>query len=80
VSRLSGDEFAAVITNIDEIGDVIIVVQKIIAAIRQVFIINQYELHVTISIGINIYPNDGESYEILLKNADTAMYSAKNSG
>ncbi|NOQ15552.1 MAG: EAL domain-containing protein [Methyloprofundus sp.] len=80
VSRLSGDEFAAVIADMDEIGDVIIVVQKIITAIRKAFKINQYELHVTISIGISVYPNDGKNYEVLLKNADTAMYCAKNNG
>jgi len=79
-SRLSGDEFAALIADIDDIGDVITVVQKIIAAIRNVFKINQYELHVTISVGISVYPNDGENYEALLKNADTAMYCAKNNG
>jgi len=80
VSRLSGDEFAAVITDITDIVDVIKVVKKIIVAIRKVFKINNYELHVTISTGISVYPNDGENYEILLKNADTAMYCAKNSG
>ncbi len=80
VSRLSGDEFAAVITDITDIGDVIKVVKKIIVAIRTAFKINDYELHVTISTGISVYPNDGENYEILLKNADTAMYCAKNSG
>jgi len=80
VSRLSGDEFAAVITDISDIGDVIKVVNKIIEAIRGAFKINDYELHVTMSTGISVYPNDGENYEILLKNADTAMYCAKNNG
>jgi len=80
VSRLSGDEFAAVITDITDISDVIKVVKKIIVAIRAAFKINDYELHVTISTGISVYPNDGENYEILLKNADTAMYCAKHSG
>lgn len=80
VSRLSGDEFAAVITDISDVSDVITVVNKIIHAIREAFKINDYELHVTISTGISVYPNDGENYEILLKNADTAMYCAKNSG
>jgi len=80
VSRLSGDEFAAVITDIADISDVIKVVKKIIVAIRGAFKINDYELHVTISTGISVYPNDGENYEILLKNADTAMYCAKHSG
>lgn len=80
VSRLSGDEFAAVISDISEIGDVITVVNKTIEVIRNTFKIGEYELHVTISIGISIYPDDGENYEILLKNADTAMYCAKSSG
>jgi len=80
VSRLSGDEFAAVINDIHDIGSVITVVQKIIDAIRQGFKIHEYELHVTISIGISVYPNDGEHYELLLKNADTAMYCSKHNG
>jgi len=80
VSRLSGDEFAALITDISDIGDVITVVSKIIEAIRNPFKIKNYELHVTISIGISVYPDDGKTYEILLQNADTAMYCAKSSG
>ena len=80
VSRLSGDEFAAVIANINDIGDVISVVNKIIEEMRVGFKIAQYELHVTISIGISVYPDDGENYEVLLKNADTAMYCAKKNG
>jgi len=80
VSRLSGDEFAAVINNISDVGSVITVVKKIIDTIRLGFKIKDYELHVTISIGISVYPNDGDNYEILLKNADTAMYCAKHNG
>ncbi len=80
VSRLSGDEFAAVISDVSDISDVIKVVNKVISTMRQAFKIQQYELHVTISIGISFYPNDGKTYELLLKNADTAMYSAKNNG
>jgi len=80
VSRLSGDEFSAIIADVDEVGSVITIVQKIIEVIRNVFKINNYELHVTISIGISVYPNDGENHEVLLKNADTAMYCAKHNG
>ena len=80
VSRLAGDEFAALMADISEVGDVITVLNKIIESIREAFKIGQYELHVTISIGISVYPDDGESYELLLKNADTAMYCAKNNG
>lgn len=77
---MSGDEFAAVITDMQEIGNVISVANKIIASMRKPFKINDYELHLTISIGISVYPSDGEDFETLLKNADTAMYSAKNNG
>ncbi len=80
VSRLSGDEFAAVITDIREINDVITVAKKITESIRKAFRVNQNELHITFSIGISIFPDDGDNYEILLKNADMAMYSAKNNG
>ncbi|MGD7035268.1 EAL domain-containing protein [Methylotuvimicrobium buryatense] len=80
VSRLSGDEFAAVISDLHDIGNVITVAQKIVGSMRLPFKINDYELHMTISIGISVYPNDGKDFETLLKNADTAMYCAKKNG
>lgn len=80
VSRLSGDEFAAVIINPDDIGNVIAVAKKIIEAIREPFKLNCHELHMTTSIGISMYPDDGKDCETLLKNADTAMYAAKKNG
>lgn len=80
VSRLSGDEFAAIIADVHDVNHVITLVEKIIVQMRKVFKIKDYELHITISVGISIYPNDGVNYEILLKNSDTAMYHAKKNG
>ncbi len=80
VARLSGDEFAMMIANVTEVSDISIVANKIIESMRLPFHIDDYELHVTCSIGISVYPEDGNSYELLLKNADTAMYCSKNNG
>ncbi len=80
VARLSGDEFAAMIADMGDIGNVITVANKIIDSMRESFKINDHELHMTTSIGISVYPTDGEDFETLLKNADTAMYCAKKNG
>ncbi|NOQ62882.1 MAG: EAL domain-containing protein [Methyloprofundus sp.] len=80
IARLSGDEFAAVIADVGDISNIIHVAKKIIDSMRVSFKIENYELHITTSIGISLYPSDGDNYELLLKNADTAMYCAKNNG
>ena len=77
VSRLGGDEFILVFPKTDaQIATLI--VNKLITVISKSSQIDQYELTVTPSIGIAIYPNDGTDLETLLKNADTAMYQVKN--
>ena len=56
------------------------VAQQVVAAMSTAFRVRDYELHITPSIGISIYPADGENVQTLMKNADTAMYEAKHSG
>lgn len=80
VSRMGGDEFTAVLKDLQSPENAEIVAQKIIKAFAEPFIVQGHELHVTTSIGITIYPRDGEDIEVLLKNADTAMYHAKSQG
>ena len=80
VARLSGDEFAAMIADMGDIGNAMAVAKKIIEAMRAPFKVDEHELHMTTSIGISVYPSDGKDFETLLKNADTAMYSAKKNG
>lgn len=80
VARLGGDEFAILLTEINNKEDAINVARKILVALRQPCIINGHEVAVTTSIGIAIYPESGGQEEILVKNADIAMYQAKHQG
>ncbi|MFZ5510375.1 MAG: sensor domain-containing protein [Pseudomonadota bacterium] len=80
VSRLGGDEFVVVLTGLAEAGDAALVADKIVAALAVPHLIGGHELRVTPSIGISIYPDDGACAETLLRNADTAMYHAKDMG
>lgn len=80
VARVSGDEFAILLEDVASTEDVTIVARKIIEAFAKPFDVYQRELFVTTSIGISVYPTDGEDAKSLLKNADTAMYRAKGAG
>ncbi len=80
VSRLGGDEFVVLLSEIGYAADAAITVTKIMTALRREHSIGEHRLHVTASIGISTYPDDGEDAETLIKNADTAMYDAKEHG
>ncbi|MDP2109560.1 MAG: EAL domain-containing protein, partial [Thiobacillus sp.] len=80
VARQGGDEFVLLLPEIREDDDVPVVAQKILKAMSAPFDINGRELHITCSIGIASYPKDGEDSQTLLKNADAAMYRAKELG
>lgn len=80
VARLGGDEFVILLDNILSLKAVSGMVESVLYRMRKDLQINQQRLQVTPSIGISIFPQDGETAEILLKNADTAMYEAKRSG
>ena len=80
ISRLGGDEFVIILDQIDDVQDAASLAQKLIAAFQQPFIADQHELHLSISMGISIYPSDGENGDTLIKNADAAMYKAKEEG
>ncbi len=80
LARLGGDEFTILLTEIAQAHDTIKVAQRILDAIAQPFDIEGQEVFITASIGIAIYPIDGEDVDTLLKNCDTAMYHAKNEG
>ncbi len=77
IARFGGDEFTLLLPQINNIEEVTEHAQKIIELLAGAFKLNEHELHLTTSIGIAIYPEDGESSELLLKNAETAMYRAK---
>ncbi|HXN05860.1 MAG TPA: EAL domain-containing protein [Nitrospiria bacterium] len=80
VARLGGDEFVLVLADIAKPTDIPLIAQKILKALSKPFEINRTELYITASLGISVFPSDGESAETLLKNADTAMYRAKEKG
>ncbi|HYN27142.1 MAG TPA: EAL domain-containing protein, partial [Burkholderiales bacterium] len=80
VARLGGDEFVIGLPALTSSGDAILIASKILAGLRQPFELEQHELHVSGSIGISIYPADGENAEALMRTADTAMYHAKERG
>jgi len=80
IARFGGDEFVALIEDFAAPGDVVSVAQKILHALRWPFMLQGETSHMTASIGISLYPNDGEDLASLLKNADIATYRAKEQG
>ncbi|MBC7908247.1 MAG: EAL domain-containing protein [Rhodospirillaceae bacterium] len=80
VARLGGDEFVVLLPELDHVEDAAKMSERIISLVRQPFVIDEHELYVTTSVGIAVYPNDGLTVDSLIKNADTAMYRAKDLG
>jgi diguanylate cyclase (GGDEF)-like protein/PAS domain S-box-containing protein len=80
VCRLGGDEFLVVIEEINDYSEAMQVIEKIIADISQPVLINNKTINTSTSIGVTFYPDDGLDISKLLKNADIAMYRAKNQG
>jgi len=80
VSRQGGDEFVVLLAEVKQSSDVAITAKKILQAVAEPHSIDQHDLHVTTSIGLSVYPDDGLDAETLIKNADTAMYQAKENG
>lgn len=79
VCRLAGDEFAILIKNVDE-DSLIAIVEKIIYSTQQSIESQNNVFNITLSIGISCYPRDGSDVDVLMSNADTAMYKAKELG
>ena len=80
LARLGGDEFTALILNIQQPEDALVVAQRILALMRQPFLLHEREIVLTTSIGISLYGDDGVDTPTLLKHADAAMYLAKDTG
>ncbi|WP_286888218.1 EAL domain-containing protein [Thalassospira sp.] len=80
VGRLGGDEFLIIIPDLKETQDAAILSQAVLDALAPAFDIKGRVLFVSPSIGIALYPSDGEDFPALMRNADTAMYSAKSGG
>lgn len=80
LARLGGDEFAVLLMQPEADKDASEVASKLVATINHPFQVSGHSLHITTSIGISIYPEDGDNAETILKNADAAMYRSKDSG
>lgn len=78
--RLGGDEFTIILTNLSRDIDVARVARKILDSIARPFFYSNQEIFTSASIGISVFPNDGWEVESLVKNADMAMYAAKENG
>lgn len=80
VARIGGDEFMLLLPEISRAEDVILIAERIMASFTKPVEVDGYELRVTTSIGFAIYPENGEDGDALIKNADIAMYVAKEQG
>jgi len=80
VARFGGDEFAVLLEDIDGQAQVGLVAEKLVQAVGRMFEVQGQQLHIGTSIGVSFFPEDGDDPVVLLKNADTAMYRAKDRG
>lgn len=80
LARLSGDTFTLLLPQVQRVDDIAKIAQSIMERFVQPFILSDMEIYTTLSIGIALYPNDGEDADTLMKNADTALSRAKEQG
>ena len=80
VSRQGGDEFVVLLSEMAQPEDAAITARRVLQAIAEPHLIEGHDLHVTASIGVSVFPDDGRDAETLIQNADTAMYQAKENG
>ncbi len=80
IARFGGDEFIILIESFADMQDVQEVLNKLMDSMKEPFDINGHKLLLTMSAGVSIYPDDGDDAEVLIRNADTAMYRAKDDG
>jgi diguanylate cyclase (GGDEF)-like protein/PAS domain S-box-containing protein len=80
ISRQGGDEFLLILSDMEEISDIVTISEKLLHEFEQPFRIDNQLLALSASIGIALYPDNGDTFETLLQSADTAMYKAKESG
>jgi diguanylate cyclase (GGDEF)-like protein len=80
VSRQGGDEFVVLLPEMPRSEDAAVAAKKMLQTVAEAHFIDQHDLHITTSIGLSVYPDDGLDADTLIKNADTAMYQAKENG
>lgn len=80
ISRQGGDEFVILLPNLRDLAVISGIAQHIVESFASPFEIDSYSINTTFSIGVSLYPDDGKEFDTLLRNADTALYQAKDSG
>src|ERR1700722_6804369 len=80
VARLGGDEFLIMLTDVENVGDIAVAAERLMGAMTAEFVVQGRSLSISCSLGISIFPEHGADGEILVRNADAAMYNAKDYG
>jgi len=80
VSRMGGDEFTIILESVQNLQEMVAVAKRIIVSIANPYMLGENEVHLTVSVGIAVFPTDGITGDVLLKKADDAMYRAKDKG
>jgi len=80
VARLGGDEFVIVLTSVKEVSDAAVAAERIVKGMTDGFVVEGHPLSISCSLGISVFPEHGTNSETLIKNADAAMYCAKENG
>ena len=80
VSRQGGDEFIVLLPEVSRATEAAITARRMLEVVAEAHVVDQHDLRITASIGVSVYPDDGSDAETLIKNADTAMYQAKENG
>ncbi len=80
VSRQGGDEFVVLLSEVERSEDAAVTAKRMLQGVAGAHLVDAHALHVTASIGVSVYPDDGQDAETLIKNADIAMYQAKADG
>jgi diguanylate cyclase (GGDEF)-like protein/PAS domain S-box-containing protein len=80
VSRQGGDEFVVLLSGVPGLEDAADMARRLLRAVKGGHSVDEHDLHITTSIGVSVFPDDGNDAESLIKNADTAMYQAKENG
>ena len=80
VARMGGDEFTIILENLNSVQSPTVIAEKILKVMQEPLEVYEQQLYLTVSIGITVYPDDGNDTQSLIKNADAAMYKAKSDG
>lgn len=80
IARFGGDEFTILVDDVENVQAIIRIAERIVESVSQPLMLERQEVHISTSIGIAIYPDDGKQADVILKHADSAMYHAKAQG